>query len=98
VTRVELLAPPMNMAIPIAWMKTKVLYMFRELGTIEVHGIGISYGSSDAVATGEVVFAGAGSVRNGTGALAGLEGVFSNRGTINVDSGAGTETVVFDLP
>lgn len=97
-TRVRLLAPPMNMTVPISWMNADVTYTFEGLGTIEVHSVGISYGSSNAAVTGEIVFAGAGSVRNGTGQLAGFEGVASSNGSTNIFSGGGKETVVFDIP
>ena len=97
-TRVKLLAPPMNMTVPISWMNADVTYTFEGLGTIEVHSVGISYGTSNAAATGEIVFAGAGSVRNGTGALAGFEGVASSNGSTNIFMGGGSETVVFDIP
>lgn len=98
VTQVKLLAPPMNMTAPISWMNADVTYTFNGLGTIEVHSVGISYGSSNAATTGEIVFAGAGSVRNGTGALAGLEGISSSTGNANIFMGGGSETVIFDLP
>jgi len=97
-TRIRLLAPPMNMTVPISWMNADVAYAFEGLGTIEVHSVGISYGSSNAAATGAIVFAGAGSVRNGTGALAGFEGVASSNGSANIFIGGGNETVVFDIP
>jgi len=97
-TRVRLLAPPMDITVPISWMNADVTYTFEGLGTIEVHSVGISYGTSNAAATGEIVFAGAGSVRNGTGRIAGLEGVASSYGNTNIFIGGGNETVVFDIP
>lgn len=98
VAKLQLWAPPMDMAVPISWMNAEITYSFDGLGSIEGHSIGIAYGDSDAAATGDIVVSASGSVRNGTDGLAGYEGVLTWYGSPNIFTLTGTGTVIFNIP